>query len=299
MSKGKRNDIDQSNEGILQRIKNKCSINNNSCWVWLGITNNKGRPLCSIRGNIGLAYRHAYQAYNNKSLSSDIYLCHSCDNPLCCNPEHLFEGNNSINQLDYNSKHTKPIVERSSKTCPNNLADAERLEWYKTNACNIVDSCWIWDKEVGTDGYGRVKYKGQKHMAHRVLWMLTNNKTPDYLKQLKADGLVVKHICPIDKPNKACCNPEHLTVGSRSENARDAASYSRSYKYDEDVTEWLRLYEIYINEGNPKAHTVVAQGLINLGLVSHGVSERYVVDVLRGKNYKHLHREFFDWTPDW
>jgi hypothetical protein len=299
MTKGTRTDIDQSNEGILKRIKNKCIIANNGCWVWSAGTNNKGRPMCSIRGKNSLAYRHAYQAYHDKSLSSEIYLCHNCDNPLCCNPEHIFEGDNKTNQLDYNNKYDKPIIERSSKTCPNNLSDTDRLEWYKINACNIVGSCWLWDKEVGADGYGRVKYKGQKHMSHRILWMLANNKSTSDLEQLKQDGLVIRHCCPTDKPNKACCNPAHLTTGSRSENAIDSSTYSLSYKYDEDIIEWLHLYELYLNEGNPIAHKAVARGLITLGLVSHGVSERYVADVLRGKSHKHIHKEFFEWTPEW
>jgi hypothetical protein len=312
MPKGTRTDIDQSNEGILQRIKSKCVVNDNGCWMWNAGTNNKGRPVCSVRAKIGLAYRHAYQAYHDKILSSEIYLCHKCDNQLCCNPEHLFEGDNQSNQLDYVAKHgeikngnnsgpkyVNTGLERSSTVCPSNVSEADRLEWYKNNACDIVDTCWLWSKEIGADGYGRVKYKGQKHMSHRIMWMLANNKNTSDLEQLKQNGLVIRHICPADKPNKACCNPEHLTTGSRSENAIDSANYSLSYKYHEDIIEWLYLYEIYLNERNRIAHKAVAQGLIALGLVSHGVSERYVVDVLRGKLHKHIHKEFFEWTPEW
>ena len=310
--RGQRTDIDSSNEGIIASIKAKCIVNEQGCWVWQKSVTNKGRPQCSIKGITRLAYNHTYQAYHNKILASGMYLCHSCDNPLCCNPEHVFEGDNQLNQLDYLSKHgeikngansgptyVSTGVNRNSTICPSNISDVDRIDWYRNNACDILDNCWIWSKEVGQDGYGRVKYKGQKHMAHRLLWMLANNKTTADLEQLKQNGLVVRHCCPQGKPNKACCNPEHLTTGSRSENARDVASYSRSYKYDEDIIEWLYLYEIYLNDGNKIAHSAVAQGLRNLGLVSHGVSDRYVADVLRGKSHRHLHEEFFDWTPSW
>jgi hypothetical protein len=286
--RGQRTDIDQSNEGILQRIKNKCIIKDNDCWTWTGATNNKGRPQCSIKNKNGLAYRHAYQAYHNKSLSSEVYLCHFCDNPLCCNPEHLFEGDNQLNQLDYASKFETTIVERSSKMCPSGLDGIERLHWYRDNACIIVDNCWTWVREIGKDGYGRVKYKGKKLMIHRFAWEVANNKTIQ-------DKSVIRHSCN----NKACCNPEHLVEGSRSENARDANSYSRSVKYDEPVVEWLFLYEIYLNEGNKRNHTAFAKGLRQLGLVSDMIEDHYVVNVLRGKSYKYLHEEFFDWTPSW
>jgi len=310
---GQRTDIDSSNSGILTSIKAKCLVNEQGCWIWQKSVNNRGRPNCSIKGVKRLAYTHSYQAYHNKILASGEYLCHSCDNPLCCNPEHVFEGDNQTNQLDYIAKHgeikngnnsgptyVNTGIERSSTICPSDIADVDRIEWYKNNACTIVDSCWIWHKEVGQDGYGRVKYKQKRHMAHRLLWMLANNKNPTDLEQLKTEGLVVRHCCPIDgQPNRACCNPEHLTTGSRSENARDAASYSKVYKYNEDVLEWLRLYEMYLSDGNKVAHKAFAQGLRNLGLVSNDVSERYIVDVLRGKSHRHLHEEFFDWTPSW
>lgn len=311
--RGQRTDIDSSNEEIIARIKAKCVVDEQGCWVWQKSVTNKGRPRCSIKGVTRLAYAHTYQAHYNKILASGVYLCHKCDNPLCCNPEHLFEGDNRLNQLDYiakygeikNGNNSGPTyvntgIKRNDTICPTNISDADRVIWYKNNACDIVDSCWIWNKEVGADGYGRVRYKSQKHMVHRIMWMLANNKTTADLEQLKEQGLVIRHCCPSKaQPNRACCNPAHLTVGSRSENTRDTASYSRSYKYDEDVVEWLHLYEIYLNEGNKRSHKAVAQGLRRLGLVSHEVSDGYVVDVLRGKSHKHLHEEFFDWTPLW
>jgi hypothetical protein len=311
--RGQRTDIDTSKAGILHRIKTKCVVNEQGCWVWNGSVNNKGRPMCSINNKYKLVYKHSYEARYDVILPLYTYLCHRCDNPLCCNPEHVFEGDNQVNQLDYIAKHgevkngsnsgptyVNTGVKRNSTVCPSNIADVDRITWYMTNACIILDNCWIWNKEVGQDGYGRVKYKGQKHMAHRLLWMLANNKTTADLEQLRTNGLVVIHCCPNStQPNRACCNPAHLTTGSRSENAIDTASYSKAYKYDENVVEWLYLYEIYINDGNKIAHSAVAQGLRNLGLVSHEVSDRYVVDVLRGKSLRHLHEEFFDWTPSW
>jgi hypothetical protein len=299
-----RTDLDFSREGILSRIKSTCKIEN-GCWLWGGSTTTVGRPFCSVKGKNGLAYRHSYEAFYDKTLSSDVYLCHSCDNKLCCNPEHLFEGDNQLNQLDYIAKNGEikngfnsgdsyvntGIKRKPINTCPNNLIGLDRLLWYKNNAV-IVDNndCWIWQREIGRDGYGRVRYKNRKHAAHRLLWGLYHDKV-DQLDNIRAKGLVFRHLCN----NKRCCNPAHITPGTRNENALDSAIR----KFDEPIEEWLELYSIVLVENSKLSRLSVARGLRSLGLVSDFVSDRYVVDVLRGKFYKHIHREFFDWTPDW
>ena len=293
-----------SRDRILTRIKNTCKVEN-GCWIWEGVINNIGRPMCSINNKQKLAYRHAYEAFYNKALSSDIYLCHKCDNKLCCNPEHLFEGNNKTNQLDYIAKHGEiknglnsgdtyantGIKRGDNRPCPSNLNRMDRLEWYKNNAIEVNSKgCWIWQRETGRDGYGRVSYKGKKHATHRLFWGLYHDKV-DQLDRLRLKGLVFRHLCN----NKRCCNPKHIQPGTRSENALDSVKR----KYSEPVEEWLALYEIVLNENVSIARTKVVEGLRNLGLVSDFVSDRYVLDILRGKSHKHIHKEFFGWTPEW
>lgn len=302
--KGQRTDLDQSNKGILDRIKSNCEINEKDCWIWLGHTNNKDRPVCSVKNETGLSYRHAYEAYYNKKISSKVYLCHTCDSSMCCNPEHLFEGDNRLNQLDYIAKnvsikngynsgltYVNTGLKRANTTCPSSLNGLDRVNWYKQNAIREDKyGCWIWQREIGKDGYGRIKYKGKKFATHRLFWGLYYNKI-DELDSLREKGLVFRHTCN----NKSCCNPKHIKPGTRSENALDSAIR----KFNEPVEEWLALYEIVLNEGCNISRIKVVKGLRDLGLVSEEVSDTYVVNVLRGKSHKHIHREFFDWTPNW
>lgn len=70
------------------------------------------------------------------------------------------------------------------------------------------DGCWIWTGGVAPNGYGQIGYKNQNMRVHRVaafLWLGLELENRDQ---------VAMHKCE----NKACFNPEHLKVGTQSEN---------------------------------------------------------------------------------
>jgi hypothetical protein len=71
--------------------------------------------------------------------------------------------------------------------------------------------CFLWNRSVFSNGYGRYKDK----RAHRVAWELTNGKI--------ADTLLVLHKCDVRK----CINPEHLFLGTQLDNMRDMISKGR------------------------------------------------------------------------
>jgi hypothetical protein len=45
----------------------------------------------------------SYQHFNGR-IGKGKFVCHSCDNPSCCNPEHLFLGTAKDNQSDMAGK---------------------------------------------------------------------------------------------------------------------------------------------------------------------------------------------------
>jgi hypothetical protein len=47
-----------------------------------------------------LAHRVAYQITTNEDIGREDIICHTCDNPACINPKHLFKGTHLTNVQD-------------------------------------------------------------------------------------------------------------------------------------------------------------------------------------------------------
>lgn len=88
----------------------------------------------------------------------------------------------------------------------------------KTSPCPIT-GCWWWSGCLDKDGYGRflIRFNRKKEQwrAHRVSLFLAGI-------DLGTD-LVVMHSC--DQPS--CVNPQHLSVGTQSQNIQDCVRKAR------------------------------------------------------------------------
>lgn len=74
----------------------------NACWNWMAGLKKDGYGQFHINGhkskNLG-AHRFAYELSNGVP-PGNLLVCHSCDNPKCCNPAHLFLGTTLDNVRD-------------------------------------------------------------------------------------------------------------------------------------------------------------------------------------------------------
>jgi hypothetical protein len=86
------------------RFYQKYSIRQNGCWIWMAGTrlNSKGvaypRHWTDDKKSIG-AHRFSFEMFKGK-IPSGMYVCHTCDTPLCVNPDHLFIGTHHDNMKD-------------------------------------------------------------------------------------------------------------------------------------------------------------------------------------------------------
>lgn len=75
--------------------------------------------------------------------------------------------------------------------------------------------CWVWTAHRRHHGYGAFFLNGKAQSAHRVAWELTYGPIPS--------GRSVLHACD----NPPCVRPEHLSLGTHTDNMRDASSKGR------------------------------------------------------------------------
>lgn len=93
------------------------------------------------------------------------------------------------------------------------------VEWLKSNCTVDNNDCWNWDKAKLENGYGIITYKSISHLVHRLSYKLR------YSIEIP-ENLIVRHKCD----NKGCCNPNHLELGTYSDNSLDNLQRNKSFK---------------------------------------------------------------------
>ena len=78
--------------------------------------------------------------------------------------------------------------------------------------------CWIWlasKAQTAAKQYGHFNLDGRSVRAHRAAWLIYNGEIPE--------GMQVLHTCDIG----ICVNPEHLRLGTHTENMREMVQRGR------------------------------------------------------------------------
>jgi HNH endonuclease len=90
---------------LLKKIFSRISREPNGCWLWLRSKSPKGYGRISRRGyrSPQLVHRVVYELCRG-AIPEGMYVCHKCDTPSCCNPDHLFIGSQTSNMADMVSK---------------------------------------------------------------------------------------------------------------------------------------------------------------------------------------------------
>lgn len=110
------------------------------CWEWTAAKTRNGRAV--IRNDdrhMVSAARLSWAWANGKPFPRELFACHTCDNPSCVNPDHIFPGTNRDNQLDAIAKGRNP---RSAKThCKRGHEFTEANTYHWTNGVHTKRLC--------------------------------------------------------------------------------------------------------------------------------------------------------------
>ena len=82
------------------RLMNKIKVNEiTDCWEWQGGTNNIGYGMIRDVHGMRTTHRVSYEIYKGM-IPHNMLVLHNCDNPKCCNPNHLRLGTHKDNTHD-------------------------------------------------------------------------------------------------------------------------------------------------------------------------------------------------------
>ncbi len=137
---------------------------------------------------------------------------------------------------------------------------------------NPKSGCWEWQQSHNGIGYGTLTINKKRKYAHRLAFELVCGSIPS--------GLMLCHKCD----NPSCINPEHLFLGTQTENMKDCSIKGR-----------LKPYKLgFPGEKNPSAKlneekvSIIKERLRSGELQSSianyfGVTQSVISEIKRGK----------------
>ena len=149
----RRRSIPELTDQQLRNFKSKITFSDDSCWQWNASVNLSGYGNVRINKKTWLATRISYFIF--KGNPGQLNVLHSCDKPLCVNPDHLWLGTQYDNMQDCSKKgrhaysnrtHCKKGHALTKETISNNKRRKTKCkichklycrEWRRARAKNI------------------------------------------------------------------------------------------------------------------------------------------------------------------
>ncbi len=132
--------------------------------------------------------------------------------------------------------------------------------------------CWEWIASKDEHGYGFFGFDGRVCKAHRVAFILEIDDIPD--------GMCVCHSCD----NPSCVNPDHLFLGTHTDNMRDMLNKGRGNKAFGEKHTKAKLSEEEVLFIKENLHFMSGASLAR----AFNVHESTISGIKNGKTWKQL-----------
>lgn len=121
----------------------------NECWEWVGYGSRHGQLMAD--GEMTMAHRLSWEIHNGE-IPDGLCVLHTCDNPPCSNPRHLFLGTHADNMQDMigkkrhgtkgrrgpNAVHTKDDIIQIRKLLTDGVSQKEIAEIFGVSQSSIM-----------------------------------------------------------------------------------------------------------------------------------------------------------------
>jgi len=89
---------------FLVKVADRVILSASGCWEWTGNKLKRDYGRIDHGGRKYVLHRIIYRLCVGSLPPGRVEVCHSCDNPPCCNPAHLFLGTHAENMRDSEAK---------------------------------------------------------------------------------------------------------------------------------------------------------------------------------------------------
>jgi len=141
-----------------------------------------------------------------------------------------------------------------------------------------MSGCWLWEGAIfKRTGYGQMRMNKKIFLAHRIAWELHRGPIP---QGEGYHGICVCHRCD----NPFCVNPDHLFLGTHTDNMQDKANKGRTRPGDKGskchLSSLTEEQVLSIRKETGRTYTDIAK--------DYGVTRTAISSIIRRKQWKHI-----------